>query len=57
MKPITENYIETFAIETFQNIGWGYIYGLAIAPGAEKAKRDNFEQIILIDWLQKAVAG
>src|ERR1035437_3252728 len=56
MKPITENHIETFAIETFQNIGWGYIHGLAIAPGAEKAERDNFEQIILIDRLRKAVA-
>jgi len=56
MKPITENHIETFAIETFQDIGWGYIHGLAIAPGAEKAERDSFEQIILIERLRKAVA-
>jgi type I restriction enzyme R subunit len=56
MKPITENHIETFAIETFQDIGWGYIHGLAIAPGAEMAERDSFEQIILIERLRKAVS-
>lgn len=48
MKPITENHIETFTIETLQNMGWGYIHGLAIAPGAEQAERENFEQIGLI---------
>jgi len=56
MKPITESHIETFAIETLQNIGWGYVPGLAIAPGAELAERESFEQIILIDMLRKAVA-
>lgn len=56
MKPITENHIEAFAIETLQNMGWGYIHGLAIAPGAEQAERENFEQIILIGRLRKAVA-
>ncbi len=56
MKPITEDKIETFAIETLQSIGWEYVHGLAIAPGAEQAERENFEQIILIDRLRKAVA-
>lgn len=56
MKPITEDKIETFAIEVLQSIGWEYVHGLAIAPGAEKAERENFEQIILIDRLRKAVA-
>lgn len=56
MKPITEDKIESFAIEVFQSIGWEYIHGLAIAPGAEQAERENFEQIILIDRLRKAVA-
>ena len=56
MKPITENHIETFTIETLQSLGWEYIYGLAIAPGAEKQERENFEQIILIERLQKAIA-
>jgi len=56
MKPITENKIETFAIETLQSIGWEYIHGLSIAPGAEQAERENFEQILLVDRLRKSVA-
>ena len=56
MKPITEDKIETFAIETLQSIGWEYIHGLIIAPGAEQSERENFEQIILIDRLRKAVS-
>ena len=56
MKPITEDKIETFAIEVLQSIGWEYVHGLAIAPGAEQAERENFEQIILIDRLRKSVA-
>lgn len=55
MKPITENHIETFAIETLQSLGWQYIHGLSVAPGAEKAERESFEQIILIQRLRKAV--
>ncbi|MBP1593230.1 MAG: box helicase [Bacteroidetes bacterium] len=56
MKPITEDKIETFAIEELQSIGWEYVHGLAIAPRAEQAERENFEQIILIDRLRKSVA-
>jgi len=56
MKPITEDKIETFAIEVLQSIGWEYVHGLAIAPGAEQAERESFEQIILIERLRKAVA-
>ena len=56
MKPITEDKIETVAIEVLQSIGWEYVHGLAIAPGAEQAERENFEQIILIDRLRKSVA-
>ena len=56
MKPITEDKIETFAIETLKSIGWEYIHGLAIAPGAEQAERKSFEQIILVGRLRKAVS-
>ena len=56
MKPITEDKIETFAIEVLQSIGWEYVHGLAIAPGAEQEERENFEQIILVDRLRKSVA-
>lgn len=56
MKPITENSIETFAIESLQSLGWEYAHGLAIAPEAESAERESFEQIILTHRLQRAVA-
>ena len=56
MKPITENQIESLAIETLQNMGWVYILGLAIATGAEESEREKFEQIILIGRLHKAVS-
>jgi type I restriction enzyme R subunit len=56
MKPITENQIESLAIEALQNMGWGYIQGFTIAMGAEESERENFEQIILIGRLSKAVS-
>ncbi len=56
MKPITENHIETFTIETLQSMAWEYVHGLIIAPGAEKEERKNFEQVILIERLRKAVS-
>ncbi len=55
-KPITESQIETSAIETLQSLGWSYLPGLAIAPGAEEAERESFEQIVLTARLRKAVA-
>lgn len=56
MKPITENHIETFAINLLQTLGWKYINGLAIAPGAEASERENFEQIILTGRLSATIA-
>lgn len=56
MKPITEDKIETFAIEVLQSMGWEYVHGLAIAPGAEQSERENFEQIVLVDRLRKSVS-
>lgn len=56
MTKITENNIETFAIEALQSLGWEYVHGLSIAPGAEHAERESFEQIILPHRLRKAVA-
>lgn len=57
MKPITEDKIETFAIETLQSMGWEYVHGLSMAPGAEQAERESFEQIILVDRLRKTVSA
>ncbi len=56
MKPITENNIEDFALEVLRDIGWSYMHGLAIAPGAEQSERESFEQVILTDRLRKAVS-
>lgn len=53
MKPITESNIEIFAIETLESLGWEYVHGLSIAPGAEYSERENFEQVILINRLRK----
>jgi len=35
MSKITEDHIESFSIELLQSLGWQYIHGLAIVPGAE----------------------
>lgn len=56
MKPITEDKIEYIALEQLHNLGWEYLHGLVIAPEAEKAERQNFEQIILTERLRKAVS-
>ncbi|WHF51876.1 type I restriction endonuclease subunit R [Chryseobacterium gotjawalense] len=56
MKPITEDKIEKFSLEILQSIGWEYAHGLLLAPGAEQAERENFEQIVLVDRLRKSVS-
>ncbi|NWJ51047.1 MAG: type I restriction endonuclease subunit R [Bacteroidetes bacterium] len=56
MKPITEDIIESFAIETLKEIGWKYKHGLAMAPKAEESERESYEQIILVERLREAVA-
>ncbi len=57
MKPITESNIETFAIEQLQSLGWQYVYGLAIAPGAEASERNDFELVLLTGRIRKAIAA
>lgn len=56
MTNITESTIEKFDIEVLKTLGWQYVHGLAIAPGAEFPERKSFEQIILTQRLHKAVA-
>lgn len=55
MKPITENNIEAFAIETLVSMDWDYLPGLAIAPGAEASERGSFEQMILTGRLRRSL--
>lgn len=56
MKPITESDIETLAVETLEALGWKYLHGLQIAPGALTAERESFEQIILTGRLRAQLA-
>jgi len=56
MKSIIEKEIETFLLAVLKGNNWQCIYGLQIAPGAEKSERNSFEQIILINRLRKAVS-
>ncbi|MBK9043435.1 MAG: type I restriction endonuclease subunit R [Saprospiraceae bacterium] len=55
MTRITENIIESFAIELLDKLGYAYIYGPDIAPDSENPERESFEQVILLGRLEKAV--
>ena len=55
MERITESAIEKFAIELLESSGYQYIYGPDIAPDSETPERESFEDVLLIERLQKAV--
>ncbi len=55
MTRITENTIESFAIELFDKLGYEYIYAPNIAPDGDTPERESYEQILLMGRLQKAV--
>lgn len=55
MTRITENIIESFAIELLDKLGYEYIYSPDIAPDSENPERDSFEQVLLVNRLQNAV--
>ena len=61
MTRITENSIEEFAIELLEKLGYEAVYGPDIAPdgdnstGSMSDKRESYEQVLLIDRLQKAL--
>lgn len=59
-KAITENIIETFAIELLDKLGYEYIYAPDIAPDSDAStssadQRESFEQVLLVGRLQNAV--
>jgi type I restriction enzyme R subunit len=56
MTKITESSIETFAVELLERLGYEYIYAPDIAPDSETPERTSFEQVVLLDRLEKAVA-
>jgi len=55
MTRITENTIESFAIELLEKLGYAYIYAPDIAPDSENPERESFEQVLLVQRLQNAV--
>jgi type I restriction enzyme, R subunit len=52
---INENIIERSGIEILQSLGWQYLPGPLIAPGAEQSERETYDQVILKDRLRKAI--
>ena len=55
MTKITENHIETFAIEILERLGYEYIYAPEIAPDSENPQRESFQQVLLVSSLEKAI--
>ena len=55
MTRITENTIESFAIELLDKLGYEYIYAPNIAPDGETPERDSYEQVLLLKRLTSAV--
>jgi type I restriction enzyme R subunit len=44
---ITENEIELFAIEQFEQFGYQYVYGPSIAPDAAQPERSRWDEVLL----------
>jgi type I restriction enzyme, R subunit len=55
MTRITENTIESFAIELLNKLGYEYIYAPDIAHDGENPERDSYAQVLLLKRLQNAV--
>jgi type I restriction enzyme R subunit len=56
MIKIGESDIELLAIENLQELGFEYIYGPEISPDGNAPERLNYEQVLLLDRLKKAVS-
>jgi len=55
MTKITESEIEKFATELLEKQGYQYIYAPSIAPDSDTPERQSFEDVLLMERLQKAV--
>ncbi|MDD4274225.1 MAG: type I restriction endonuclease subunit R [Desulfobacter postgatei] len=55
MSKITESAIEKFTIDLLEKAGYHYIYGPTIAPDGDTPERESFEDVLLIERLQKAI--
>lgn len=55
MTRITENTIETYAIDLLVQLGYDYIYAPDIAPDGENPERESYSQVLLLNRLQQAI--
>lgn len=55
MTKLTESSIEQLTIDLIGSLGYNYIYAPNIAPDGETPERENYEQVLLLERLQKAV--
>lgn len=52
---ITESDIEEFAIQLLERQGYQYFYGPTMAPDGEAPERQAYDQVILLERLQRAL--
>ncbi|KKG06388.1 type I restriction endonuclease subunit R [Methanosarcina mazei] len=52
---IIESEIEKFAVELLERQGYQYIYAPDIAPDSDTPERERFEDVLLLERLQKAI--
>tara|TARA_R110002074_G_scaffold233806_1_gene405516 strand:+ start:60521 stop:63748 length:3228 start_codon:yes stop_codon:yes gene_type:complete len=57
MTRITENEIELLAIEIFEGLGYDYLHAPDIAPDGDNPERQRYEEVVLVDRLQHAIAN
>lgn len=55
MTRITENSIESLAVEMLVKLGYEYIYAPSIAPDSTTPERASFNQVLLLERLELAV--
>ncbi len=55
MTKISENEIELFTIELLEKLGYEYVYAPNIAPDGEQPERSSYDEVLLLDRLQRAI--
>ncbi len=55
MPTLNESYIEKFAIELLEHLGYQYIYAPDIAHDGKKPERNSYEEVLLTERLQNAI--
>lgn len=57
MTQINENTLEQMAINIFEDVGYSYVFGPAIAPDGEVQERKDFSEVVLFDRLRTQLIG